>query len=322
MYLHTIPKLYCPFHSAIHPDMNEIEEHTNQWVLDFNLIGSIEMLHKYKQQRFAAMISRSYPFGAYADLSAWCDLNTLLFIVDDQLDEEGIIKDKEAFLRFESEFLEILEKFKKCTIEKEGPILTALSDFWNRMLLRSGVIWQKKFVQGIKDMFAGGMWQFNLIANNTNPELNEYIKIRQYLGAANLATDSLEVTGKISLKEEIYDNPSVHRLTEICRNAICFANDLFSLSKEIAQSNGANFNLVTILQHKNDSTTEQAIRETALIHDNYVREFIKIAEESYIYDEATNSMLHKYIQALEYLMNGNIDWSTMDTSRYPHIYAS
>jgi Terpene synthase family 2, C-terminal metal binding len=321
MYLHTIPKLYCPFPSTIHPKMVEIEEHTNQWVLDFHLIHSPEMLNKYREQRFAAMISRSYPYGDHIDLAAWCDLNTLLFIVDDQLDEQDLIRDEESFLNYERDFLDVLENNRKCTIEKDGPVLTALNDFWSRMLLRSGDIWQQKFIQGIKDMFAGGLWQFNLIANHKKPELNEYMEIRQYLGAANLATDSLGVMGQVLLTEETYEHPLIRRVTEICRNAVCFANDLFSLGKEIDQSNGADFNLVTILQRKHDLTIDQAIKETAMIHDNHVEEFIRISEKSYIFDNSTNSMLEKYIHALEYLMKGNIDWSTRDTTRYPHKYA-
>jgi hypothetical protein len=43
------------------------------------------------------MIARGYPHGEYVDLAAWCDLNTLLFIVDDNLDEKDLITDKNSF---------------------------------------------------------------------------------------------------------------------------------------------------------------------------------------------------------------------------------
>jgi len=220
----------------------------------------------------------------------------------------------------ENDFLEVLQNNRRCNIEEDGPILAALDDFWQKMLLRSRDTWKIKFIQGIKDMFAGGMWQFKHIVANRLPNLTEYIIIRQYLGAANLATDSLEVTGQIDLREEVYNSPFVHRLTEICRNAICFANDLFSLSKEIAQSTSAEFNIVTILQHKYNITIEGAIEQARAIHDENVKEFIEISKAAYIYDNATNSMLNKYIRALGHLMKGNIEWSTKETTRYPHVY--
>lgn len=171
-------------------------------------------------------------------------------------------------------------------------------------------------------MFAGGMWQFTHLMTKRKPDFQEYIKMRQYLGAANLATDSLEVTGQIMLMEEVYHTPTIERLTEICRNAICFANDLFSLSKEIANSAGAEFNLVTIVKYKYNLTIEQAINKTATIHDQLVEEFIDLSKKAYIFSDSVNEMLAKYIRALRHLMKGNIDWSTMDTSRYPHIYGN
>lgn len=322
MYLHKIPILYCPFDSAIHPMIDQIEEHTNQWVLDFQLIQSYESLEHYRKQRFAAWVARSYPYGTYQDLCAWCDLITLLFVFDDQIDEGGTIKDEESLLSLERRFLEVLEQNKKCEIGPDGPILAALSDFWQRMLLRSKKTWQRRMIRGIKDMFAGGMWQFRHIVGNKRPEFNEYMVMRQFLGAANLATDSLEVTGQIELQEEVYQNPAIERLTEICRNTICFANDLFSLSKEIANSNGADFNLVTIVKNKFQLTIEQAIKRTATIHDGLVEEFIDISKKAFVYNDTVNAMLAKYLHALRYLMKGNIDWSTMDTTRYPHIYGN
>jgi hypothetical protein len=190
------------------------------------------------------------------------------------------------------------------------------------MQFRSSPIWKRKFIQGIRDMFRGGLWQFKHVMKNQLPRLEEYIDIRQYLGAANLATESLEVMGRVQLPEEIYQSPKVHKLTEIARNTVCFANDLFSLSKEIAQGAGiaSEFNLVSILKHQDCLSMEEAIREVAAIHDSEVKEFIRIAETAPAYDSQTNEQVNKYISCLQHFMIGNIEWSTTETSRYPHIY--
>lgn len=322
MKLYNIPKLYCPFPSEVHPNMTEIEEHTNQWVQDFELITTYEMLEKYRMQKFASMIARSYPYGDYEDLAAWCDLNTLLFLVDDGFDEGEDVHDVATFTKFVDGLLDVVERGKRCTIKGDGPVLAALDNFWQRMKFRSSEIWKQKFIQGIKDTFAGGLWQFKQAMKNKLPDLKEYFAIRQYLGAANLATESLEVTGKVQMKEAIYKSPAIYKLTEIARNTVCFANDLFSLSKEIAQGSGiaSEFNLVSILKQKNQLSTEDAIKEVAAIHDNEIRDFIRIAEVAPIYDPKTNEQVRKYISCLQHFMKGNIVWSTMETSRYPHIY--
>jgi len=322
MKLYSIPRLYCPFESISHPDSEAIQEHTDQWIMDFGLIDSVEMLDKYKKQKFGSMIAMSYPYGEYVDLAAWCDLNTLLFIVDDNLDEKEIITDKKAFSNFVDGLLDVVERGRRCTIKKDGPVLAALDDFWQRMQLRSSAVWKEKFIQGIKDTFEGGMWQFRHVVNNQLPDMQEYISIRQYLGAANLATESLEVTGKVQLEEVVYNSPSVRKLTEIARNTVCFANDLFSLGKEMAQGAGiaSEFNLVSIIKRKHNLSIEDAIMEVAAIHDTQVKEFISIAETATQFDRNTNIMVGRFIDCLRHFMKGNIVWSTKITSRYPHIY--
>jgi terpene synthase-like protein len=320
MVLYTIPRLYCPFPSLAHPCEDEIEHHTNSWLLEFNLVDSIETLTHYKKQRFPSFISRSFPEADFADICNWSDLNALLFILDDRIDGVGMTPDKASFTQFEECFLDVLIQRKKC-IPEDGPLLLALSDFWSRMCQRTSTKWQEKFIKDIRDMFAGGMWQLEHLLNGTTPDLEEYFKYRQYFGAAHLSTDVLEVTGHIALPEEVYNHPLIHKLTELARNTICFSNDLFSLSKEtMEEHNGGEFNLVIVLQRKFNLTIDQAIARTASIHDNLVAEFIDLSGRIYVFDDPKNQMVNKYRIALEYLMSGNIYWSTKVTSRYPHIY--
>jgi hypothetical protein len=170
-------------------------------------------------------------------------------------------------------------------------------------------------------MFDGLYWQFKNIQLNILPTFNDYIQIRQYLGAAHLSTDSLEVTGKIYLDEEVYSDPAVSRLTELSRNCVCFANDLFSLGKESEESqNAGEYKLVGVIRNKYKLTTREAIRVAADYHDNLMREFVSLAKVACRFDTVTNAIVEKYIRALEIQMIANIEWSTKETDRYPHKY--
>jgi hypothetical protein len=80
--LYNIPALYCPFPIAIHPLVNEIEDHTNQWVNDFKLLESYDTFTKFRASKFGHFIGRSFPNAEFVRISAWSDLNALLFIVD------------------------------------------------------------------------------------------------------------------------------------------------------------------------------------------------------------------------------------------------
>lgn len=321
--LYTIPALYCPFPIAIHPLVDEIEAHTNQWVTDFQLLDSYEAFTKFRESKFGHFIGRSFPQADFIRISAWSDLNALLFIVDDQIDAQDIIKDKSSFFGLMNRFIEVLEKREYCTIEKDGPVLAALSDFWRRITLTTEERWQRKFIRSIEDMFNGGYWQFEHLLLGKKPVLEEYMKVRQYFGAAHLSTDALEGIAGIDLPQFVYDDPLVHRLTEIARNTICFSNDLFSFGKELDEkNNGAVFNLVLIVKERYDLNLSEAIIKAAEIHDEHIREFLSLSGEVYHYDDQINQALKLYVDALGVLQRGNIEWSTLETARYPHIYES
>ncbi len=320
MKLYTIPALYCPFVSRIHPDVKALEEHTLQWILDFKLVDNLQTFKRYQQNKLPLFLARTFPDSDFINLCAWCDLYTLLFIVDDSFDDNDVIKDNSSFDEFRRAFMGVLTDDDRYSVD-ENPVLAALSDLWARLVMRSTPAWQGKIIGCINQMFDGLYWQFKNVLLGMLPTFEDYIRIRQYLGAAHLSTDSLEVSGRIELPEEIYSDPAVSRLTVLSRNCICFANDLFSLGKESEESqNAGEYNLVGVMRRKYHLSIQEAIRATANYHDNLVREFIALSRAANHFDEATNEMVEKYIRALEVQMIANIEWSTRETDRYPHRY--
>ncbi|HVI48626.1 MAG TPA: hypothetical protein VM802_27405 [Chitinophaga sp.] len=320
MKMYAIPQVFCPFETGGLRYLYQVRCHTTQWLKTFRLTSSKEQLDYYLDQKFAEMIVLSYPFGRAEDLCIWCDLNSLLFIVDDQLDEQGVIRGKRALLAFFRRFIRVLENHETCTLEHDGPVFTALSDYWKRICMRSGSAWQQQFIKGVRQMFAGGLWQFEHLENNTSPSLDEYLEHRQFLGAANLATDSIEIMAGVSLPAFVHQHPVMEQLVKLCRDAICFSNDLYSYSKEAAYSQGgAAFNLVTVLSDAYDLSVENAIRKCVAIHDECVKEFIRLSGSIYVFNTTINYKLRRYVKALEALMKGNIEWSTRYTTRYPHL---
>src|SRR5580658_3370890 len=320
MKLYTIPALYCPFVSRIHPDVNALEEHTLQWILDFKLVDNLQTFKRYQQNKLPLFLARTFPDSDFINLCAWCDLYTLLFIVDDGFDANDAIKDNSSFDEFRRAFMGVLKDDDRYSVD-ENPVLAALSDLWGRLVIRTTPAWQTKIIGCIDKMFDGLFWQFKNVLLVMLPKFDDYIRIRQYLGAAHLSTDSLEVTSKIRLSDEVYADATVSRLTELSRNCVCFANDLFSLGKESEESqNAGEYNLVGVMRRKYGLSIREAIKAAANYHDNLVREFISLSKAAAHFDAATNKMVEKYVRALEEQMIANIEWSTKETDRYPHRY--
>lgn len=318
----AVPALYCPFPSAINRHVSDAEAHTMFWLQRFRLVQSQPKLEDYRQQGFAYMVARMFPTASRNMLFAFTDLNTLLFLVDDQFDhQEGItgsipsVEDLYAFIRG---FIAVLETDRLITHDSDGPVYAALADFWRRVKAKSTSAWQEQFIEGMRQIFKAAIWQYeNTKAGKALTE-EDYIGRRQYLGAANVATDTITLAENIFLPEEVFHSPIVQQLTTLCRNTVCWANDLFSLSKEMSHED--EYNMVSILQKTRNISLEQAIHETALIHDSEVREFISLAGRVYLRDDMNNRNLRRYIRSLAAIMRGNIDWSRQETTRYRFEY--
>ncbi len=319
MHLYRIPRLYCPYSTWADQTLTDkIAVHTRAWLRKFELLNDEEQFDFYERHSFAALIVSSYPYASEKALEIWCDLNTLLFLVDDHMDETTTFSSPEEMLLLEGKFMEVLNKGHYHGTQKT---LCAFNDFWQRVREISTLEWQQVFVQNIRDMFAGSLWQLKHIMMEEKPALRDYQLLRQYLGAAHLATDCLTMMADVHLPEEISSSVLYARVTGHCRNAICYSNDLFSLSKEMSRSNDrAAFNLVSVLCESRSISLEEAIRAAVRVHNEEVHQFELLSAVLLSRYPVYNKAIRRYLDSLQYLMTGNIHWSTKLTGRYPHIY--
>jgi hypothetical protein len=84
---------------------------------------------------------------------------------------------------------------------------------------------------------------------------------------------------------------------------------------------GEYHNLISILAHERKISLTKAIARTIEIHDQQVRDFIRLATQLPMYDERVNTEIVRYVEGLKSIMRANIDWSDHETSRYNYRYA-
>lgn len=309
--------LYCPVPSAINPMVNEADDHTAAWLRKFQLLPNETAYREYRRQGFAWMVARMFPFASGDVLFALSDINTLLFLLDDRIDHQlgggtGIGKQQEL-QQFVKSFLSVLIE-RAPILEQNDPALAALADFWERMCQLSTVFWQAKFIHSIQLTFDAAMWQLENIRQNKIPTVSSFMRYRSYLGAANIATDSIAVVtghygGWGKAREKVRD------LTSLARNIVCWANDLYSLPKE--QAHGDLYNLVLMLQHQHNWTIERALDKAMEKHDRDMARFMWKAD-ILLHNHGT-SELSTYVDALKHIIRGNVDWSENESTRYGFI---
>ncbi|MGE7775198.1 terpene synthase family protein [Chitinophaga sp. NPDC101104] len=314
----SIPALYAPFEERINPGVRLIAYRTQQWVSLYQL-HSDDNFDTYVDEGLSWMTARFYPSATLERLSLTDRFNTLLFALDDLMDHHDhkseVISSRQRFEAYIDRCMKIMNG-KKLDLPPTGH-LSALENIWASITAMTSTAWQLRFCAGIKHMFDAALWSHDNVAANRLPSISEFYKMRPFLGAANTSTDMIEFCENVHLPASIRELPSIQELTRLCQITVCLANDLFSLSKEMAHKD--KHNMVTIVQSELDLSLEDAIDYTVSMHDNDVRKFIRLAQT--IPDHGRQrSALRKYIRCLTALMRGNIDWSISETGRYHFTY--
>ncbi|TWV93017.1 terpene synthase family protein [Chitinophaga pinensis] len=318
MYTQQLPGLYCPFPSLLNQYVEKADRHTTLWVKKYQLVPDEERWSCYHRQKFTWMVARMFPTADLNALSIAADLNTLLFVLDDQFDEHGegaaTIKQKEHFEQLVHALIGIMKHNSQISLEKGGPVLSAVSDFWKRIRKLGNLGWQVRFIESLQQAFAANLWRIEQVSRGQLPTLEEYMKWRPFFSGASFFAHLLEAIEAFSLPDYVFLDATVKKLIMLCSNTICWANDLFSFNKELEQ--GDEMNIVMLIRNTRDCTLEEAIAIAVGIHDEQVRQFGHLSVQLPSFGPATDVQLSRYIAALSVMMKGNIEWSIKDTARY------
>jgi hypothetical protein len=314
MYTQQLPGLYCPFPSTINPFVEKADKHTSLWTNKYQLVSSEADWDHYHRQKFTWMVARMFPHADLNALSIASDLNTLLFILDDQFDEHdeatAMIKQRDQFEQLVTALISIMKHNKQISLEKGGPVLSAVSDFWKRIRKLGTLGWQVRFIESLQEAFAANLWRIEHVNRLHLPSLEEYMKWRPIFSGASFFAYLLEAIEGFRLPDYVFLDATVQQLIQLCSNTICWANDLFSFNKELEQ--GDEMNIVMLIKNKRDCSFAEAIQEAVYIHDKQVRQFQELAKRL----PSFGPELQRYVHSLSVMMRGNIDWSTKDTARY------
>lgn len=308
----SIPPLYCPFLPHISDYVEAVETHTDEWVQAFHLHDSD--FDTYHASKFGHMTCRFYPTANFKRLTVTNDLLVLLFLMDDLFDHQTTTTSTITLKGLMKHCMEVLTDDRRFSLSSGGNILAALTDVWGRAKSLSSAAFQKEFVQDIALLFESIAWQKNNAAAWSTPSLEDYIRWRPLIGGAHIAGRLILFAENIHLTSKVQLHPTVQRLNMLCGHLGCWANDLFSLSKEVGH--GDLHNLVLVIQHEKGISLEAAIRETAAIHDQEMAEFYTLYKSLYNFSGGAGQLVRRYAYDLAMIVRGNIDWSTQDTHRY------
>lgn len=301
----VLPKLYCPFPSAVNKHAESLHQHTIEWVRKFNLIADEAAYQRFCQSNFALLAAYTYPKTTFTELKILGDWNVWLFILDDQFDEADMGKKPELLADLNTRLLEVLKGAD--TADKIGSLGVALQDIQQRMIQQKpGAFLLNRFIYSVEECLAAAVWEATNRARNITPDVATYIKMRAITSGWQTILELININRLFELPPELLNDTSIQRLSLMANNIICWANDIFSFDKEMRYSDV--HNLVLTLRHEHQCTLQEAIQRAAELHDNEVRAFIELETQLPSFGKDIDYQLKRYVFSLRSWVRGSLDW--------------
>ena len=301
----VLPRLYCPFPSAVNRHAESLHQHTIEWVRKFNLISDEAAYQKFCQSRFSDLAARVYPDAAFTELKLLSDWNVWTFIMDDQMDEGAMGKQPEQLAAFYAGLVDVLKG--KDTAYQIEPLGAALNDLRQRIMQQKvESVMIRRFIGSVEACLAAFVWETKNRARGIMPDVATYMKMRATTSGWQTVLELMSINRLFKLPPEVLDQIDVQHLSLKANNIICWANDISSFEKEMRR--GDVHNLVLTLRHEHQCTLLKAIQRAAELHDNEVRAFIELETQLPSFGKDIDYQLEQYASNLRSWIRGSLDW--------------
>jgi 5-epi-alpha-selinene synthase len=308
----VVPDLYCPFVPAVNSYAEDVREETLSWASYFGLLADEQYRRILRGAASSGLAARCHPFAGREELRLISDLYAWMFLQDDRRDESEVGRRPGRLFDDDRRALEVLRSEEPT--RRDGPAVRALRDLRDRFASQApGPAWMKRFVRGVEGYFDATTWEATNRARGVVPDPDAYLRLRPLTAGLTIDDELIELAGEARLFGGARECPAVRRLTAASRRAVCWANDLASLEKELAR--GDVHNLVVVLASAEDLDLQEAVERVARMHDAEVREFIRLSSHLPSFGAAVDEQLGRYVAVLRARIRGNLDWSH-ETARY------
>lgn len=309
------PGLSYPFPPSINEHSDVVHRETVGWAVEFGLISTDSEYDAVLATNIGRLAGRFHPGATREKLRLISDWYAWMFFRDDLCDEAQIGRHPELLARADLHYLEVLRGSAPHADGTGVPLSVAMSDLRERLVpVVPAALWMRRFVRSVREHFESTLWEASNRSRNAVPDLMTYSRMRPVTGGMYVDADFIEIATDIYLPPEIHGHPAVSAITSMSNNAVCWANDIISLEKELAS--GDVHNLVIVLSKNSPRQDIEASLAAAIgMHDREVERFLEAQDDLPTFGRTIDTNLKRYVSVLRARMRGNLDWS-LESSRY------
>jgi hypothetical protein len=178
--------------------------------------------------------------------------------------------------------------------------------------------WRERFIRACQSYFRGMIREARVRSERLCLDVSSYIELRRLSAGTSMVFTQWEALEGIFLPEEILAQSELVQLTRTATDVMAWANDLFSLERDLRDD--FHPNLVLSLQSERALPLNEAMRVAAEMHDTAVRRFL-VQERSLPSFGVHDAAVSRLVLGMRQWIRANLDWSLL-TGRYPRTAVS
>ena len=231
------------------------------------------------------------------------------FLHDDRCDATELGRHLERLERLTDRFLNLFSGTS--STRSDEPLGRALANLCSELLAAGGPVWLGQFSSALAEHFSSLLWEARNRATGETPTLSRYLEMRP-VTAGLLLDDLFSFVDGVDPVAVRHERAQVSALGRLANEAVCWANDLLSLDKELRQ--GDVHNLVLVLQNSYSLSLAAAIEQAEYRHAQALARYLG-TETRVLTDLGGPAWLGIYLRLLRARMRGIYDWS-LASDRY------
>ena len=302
----SLPDLGSPsgeFEVGVSKRSKQLDRGTVRWLARFGVAPKRDLYRLVLAIRPGYLATTIHREATQEVAQLVADWYLWMFLYDDRCDESEIGQDP---VRLQAANAELLEVLAGGAPSEHDPVAQLLFDLGTRLRLLSTPEWFARFCPTVKAYMSATVWEAANRTRHTPPELATYLTLRPVTGGLAIDTAFIEFADDIRLPQEVREHPSVIRVTQLAEQAVCWANDIFSLNKEVHHQDV--HNLVLALQQERELSLSEATRQAAQMYHRAVKDFHEEHAQLPSFG-AADSCLERYLGVLEARIQSNLAWS-------------
>lgn len=186
----------------------------------------------------------------------------------------------------------------------KGDMLSQFSLLRDAMLPMVPAAWMCRWNYHL-NYFYEGMIMERYFPANQYPSIDHYMFLREHLIGMYIYQDIVELYLSSFMPDMLLSHPHVRELRRAAALIITSCHDYYSVNKEMAS--GQTMNLVLVIRQEYQCSMEDAYAETARIHDEMVKQFLHLKENTPDFGPY-DALFREYADHLQHMFKGNHLW--------------